>query len=101
MSDLAERLDLWATEASRRIADLTATPRLERIGRIIHVGDGVARVAGLPDAALDELSSLRRHHRRRLSWKGPHRLRPPRQHDAGGGWADRARYRADRGGSRR
>jgi len=58
MSDLAARLDLWTTEASERIRRLAVAPVVERIGRIVHVGDGVARVVGLPDAALDELLEL-------------------------------------------
>ncbi len=58
MNDLASRLELWATEASSRIKQVVAAPVVERIGRIVHVGDGVARVTGLPDAALDELLEL-------------------------------------------
>ena len=58
MSDLGARLDLWATEASKRLRSFSAAPIVERIGRIVHLGDGVARVVGLPDAALDELLEL-------------------------------------------
>ncbi|HVZ88301.1 MAG TPA: F0F1 ATP synthase subunit alpha [Polyangia bacterium] len=35
-----------------------AAPVIERIGRVMRIGDGVARVSGLPDAALDELLQL-------------------------------------------
>ena len=34
-------------------------PRLEEIGRVIHLGDGVASVSGLPETRLDELLLFR------------------------------------------
>lgn len=55
MSDLAAALDVWVAEATSRLGRFAPAPVVERIGRITHVGDGVARVSGLPDAALDEL----------------------------------------------
>ena len=58
MSDLAAALDVWAAEAASRMGHFSAATVVERIGRVTHVGDGVARVAGLPDAALDELLQL-------------------------------------------
>lgn len=58
MNDLATRLDRWTTGAAERLRRVAVAPVVERIGRIVHVGDGVARVVGLPDAALDELLEL-------------------------------------------
>jgi len=58
MSDLAASVDLWAAEAARRLGRFPVAPVVERIGRIVHIGDGVARVTGLPDAALDEILQL-------------------------------------------
>lgn len=55
MNDLAASLESWAAEAAQRLGRLPADPVVERIGRITHIGDGVARITGLPDAALDEL----------------------------------------------
>jgi F-type H+-transporting ATPase subunit alpha len=44
------------TEALRRnVADFTAGVSREQVGRIISVGDGIARVSGLPEAAVNEL----------------------------------------------
>jgi len=58
MIDLASSLDAWAAGAARRLGRFAAPPVIERIGRITHIGDGVARLTGLPDAALDELLQL-------------------------------------------
>ncbi len=58
MSALSASLETWAAGAARRLAQLAPAPVVERIGRITHIGDGVARVSGLPDAALDELLQL-------------------------------------------
>jgi F-type H+-transporting ATPase subunit alpha len=58
MSDLASALDRWAADSARRLGNIASAPVVERIGRITHVGDGVARLSGLPDAALDELLEL-------------------------------------------
>ena len=44
------------TEALRRhVADYTPAVGAEQIGRIVEVGDGIARVSGLPGAAVNEL----------------------------------------------
>jgi F-type H+-transporting ATPase subunit alpha len=58
MSDLAASLDVWAAGAARRLVQFPMAPAIERLGRVTHIGDGVARVSGLPDAALDELLQL-------------------------------------------
>src|SRR6202023_460682 len=44
------------TEAVQRlVADYVATVGAEQIGRIVEVGDGIARVSGLPGCAVNEL----------------------------------------------
>ena len=44
------------TEALRRhVAEYTPTVGSEQVGRIVEVGDGIARVSGLPGAAVNEL----------------------------------------------
>ncbi len=55
MATLADDLRAWLGKSRERIASAALEPRLERIGRVIHVGDGVATVTGLPDTRLDEL----------------------------------------------
>jgi F-type H+-transporting ATPase subunit alpha len=56
--DLDAALESWAAEAARAASVLAPRPIVERVGRLTQIGDGVARVAGLPDAALDELLEL-------------------------------------------
>jgi F-type H+-transporting ATPase subunit alpha len=58
MNDLSGALDAWADAAARQAREVQPRPAIERIGRVTQIGDGVARVAGLPDAALDELLQL-------------------------------------------
>ncbi|MGO9170907.1 MAG: F0F1 ATP synthase subunit alpha [Rhodomicrobium sp.] len=55
MATLTDELHDWLDKSRERIADLALEPRLEQIGRVVRVGDGVATVRGLPDACLDEL----------------------------------------------
>ncbi len=55
MTTLAEDLRGWIDRSRQRIGTLPMAPQLERVGRVLQVGDGVATVAGLPDARLDEL----------------------------------------------
>jgi F-type H+/Na+-transporting ATPase subunit alpha len=44
------------TEALRRhVAEYVPAPGAEQIGRIVEVGDGIARVSGLPGAAVNEV----------------------------------------------
>jgi F-type H+/Na+-transporting ATPase subunit alpha len=55
MTTLADDLRDWLAASRQRIADLPIEPRIEPIGRVIQVGDGVAMVSGLPETRLDEL----------------------------------------------
>jgi F-type H+-transporting ATPase subunit alpha len=52
---LADDLRGWLARSRMRIDRLAVEPRLEHVGRVMQVGDGVALVAGLPDTRLDEL----------------------------------------------
>ena len=55
MATLADDLRAWLEKSRERIATAALEPRLDRIGRVAHIGDGVATVTGLPDTRLDEL----------------------------------------------
>src|SRR5579883_3090670 len=55
MASLAESFRAWVALSRERIGRAPLDPRLARIGRIVHVGDGVATIEGLPDTRLDEL----------------------------------------------
>lgn len=55
MPTLADELKDWRKQAGERIAGASLEPLLESIGRVMHVGDGIATVSGLPDVRLDEL----------------------------------------------
>jgi F-type H+-transporting ATPase subunit alpha len=55
MTTLADDLQVWLGQSRRRIATAALAPRLEHIGRVAQLGDGVATVIGLPETRLDEL----------------------------------------------
>lgn len=55
MATLTDDLRGWLEQSRRRVAAASVQPRLERIGRVVQVGDGVAVVEGLPETQLDEL----------------------------------------------
>jgi F-type H+-transporting ATPase subunit alpha len=55
MAGLVEELRRWAQDSRQRLAALRLAPQLEHVGRVLQIGDGVAMVAGLPQARLDEL----------------------------------------------
>jgi len=55
MPALIDDLHDWLDQSRRRVRDLPLQPRLEQIGRVVQVGDGVATVQGLPETRLDEL----------------------------------------------
>jgi F-type H+-transporting ATPase subunit alpha len=52
---LDEELAAWVPRARARAAASAAVPRLEELGRVEQVGDGVASVSGLPHTRLEEL----------------------------------------------
>ncbi len=47
--------DDWIAQRRARLAGLRFAPEAASLGRVTSVGDGIARVSGLPDARLDEL----------------------------------------------
>ena len=55
MATLTEELHEWLDHSRERVARLPIEPRLEQIGHVMQVGDGVATVRGLPETRLDEL----------------------------------------------
>jgi F-type H+-transporting ATPase subunit alpha len=55
MATLADDLQAWLGRSRQRIENLALQPRLEQVGRVARVGDGVAIVTGLPETRLDEL----------------------------------------------
>ncbi len=55
MSTLTEDFHGWLKASRDRLATLTLEPRLEQIGHVLQVGDGVATIGGLPQTRLDEL----------------------------------------------
>lgn len=55
MTTLANDLRRWAGQSRKRLATLKVEPRLEQVGQVLRVGDGVATVSGLPETRLDEL----------------------------------------------
>ncbi len=55
MSDLRQILETWRSRATIGMERLGLTPRVEQIGHIISLGDGIATIGGLPDAQAEEL----------------------------------------------
>jgi F-type H+/Na+-transporting ATPase subunit alpha len=55
MADLKDGLERWLPQAQDAVERYRPAPRLEQIGRVERIGDGIAAVSGLPDVRLDEL----------------------------------------------
>jgi F-type H+-transporting ATPase subunit alpha len=55
MPALTDDLHDWLDQSRRRLRTLSLQPRLDQIGRVVQIGDGVATVQGLPETRLDEL----------------------------------------------
>jgi F-type H+-transporting ATPase subunit alpha len=55
VATLTDDLRAWIAQSRQRIGTLELKPRLEHVGHVIRVGDGVTTVSGLPEARLDEL----------------------------------------------
>ncbi|MGQ9371591.1 F0F1 ATP synthase subunit alpha [Azospirillum sp. ST 5-10] len=58
MPTLSNALDSWLDEARRRAGAAALGPRVEEVGRIERVGDGIALVSGLPEVRADEILRL-------------------------------------------
>ena len=55
MAGLQDTLEGWLPSARTEIERYQSVARIEHIGRIERIGDGIATLSGLPDARLDEL----------------------------------------------
>jgi F-type H+/Na+-transporting ATPase subunit alpha len=55
MADLTISAAEIADALRRHVSDFTPTVGTEQVGRIVEVGDGIARVSGLPGAGVNEL----------------------------------------------
>jgi F-type H+-transporting ATPase subunit alpha len=55
MAELTINTDDIAAALQRNLADFRPEVETTRVGRILEVGDGIARVGGLPDASVNEL----------------------------------------------
>jgi F-type H+/Na+-transporting ATPase subunit alpha len=55
MADLVISADEVEAALARHVADYTAVVVAEQVGRVVEVGDGIARVSGLPNASVNEL----------------------------------------------
>jgi F-type H+/Na+-transporting ATPase subunit alpha len=55
MSELVISADEVEAALARHVADYSAVVVAEQVGRVVEVGDGIARVSGLPNASVNEL----------------------------------------------
>ena len=55
MAELSINADEITAVLERHVTDYTPEVSTEQVGRIVEVGDGIARVSGLPNAAVNEL----------------------------------------------
>ena len=55
MATIADDLRTWLGQSRQRVQTFALEPRLEQVGHVAQIGDGVAAVTGLPDTRLDEL----------------------------------------------
>jgi len=55
MATLADDMHAWIDQSRAALRQVPLAPRIERVGRVVQAGDGVATVTGLPGARLDEL----------------------------------------------
>src|SRR5579885_1030292 len=55
MAELTINTSDIASVLEKHLKDFKPDMSISQVGRILEVGDGIARVAGLPDAAVNEL----------------------------------------------
>ncbi len=55
MAELSINADQIAEALRKHVGGFSATLEKARVGRVLEVGDGIARVSGLPDTAVNEL----------------------------------------------
>jgi len=58
MNDLRQTLETWRANALAGMAELGLKPKVEQIGHVLSVGDGIATITGLPDVKSEELLFL-------------------------------------------
>ncbi len=54
-SDPDTKMDAWLEQAMAKVGAATLGAKVEQIGRVEEVGDGIALISGLPDVRLNEL----------------------------------------------
>ena len=55
MAELTINADEIAAALRKHVGTFTPALSKDQVGRILEVGDGIARVSGLPDTAVNEL----------------------------------------------
>ena len=55
MAELVISADEVEAALARHVANYTPSVIAEQVGRVVEVGDGIARVSGLPGASVNEL----------------------------------------------
>ena len=55
MAELSINADQIAEALRKHVGGFSTTLEKARVGRVLEVGDGIARVSGLPDTAVNEL----------------------------------------------
>src|SRR5438105_9995839 len=55
MAELSINADQIAEALRKHVGGFSATLEKARVGRVIEVGDGIARVSGLPNTSVNEL----------------------------------------------
>src|SRR5690606_38244158 len=55
MPELTINADEIAAALRKHVETFTPSTELARVGRVLEVGDGIARIAGLPETAVNEL----------------------------------------------
>ncbi|HTZ78819.1 MAG TPA: F0F1 ATP synthase subunit alpha [Stellaceae bacterium] len=58
MNPLSGALEAWLPEAVDRIRAIRPEPRIEHVGRVARVGDGIATITGLPNVRAEEMLSF-------------------------------------------
>ena len=64
MPELTINADDIAAALARNVSDFTAGTEVEQVGRIAEVGDGIARVTGLPERDRERVARVRERRRR-------------------------------------
>ena len=63
MAELTINADEITAALEQHVDDYIPEVGTEQVGRIVEVGDGIARITGLPGAAVNEILEFARRHR--------------------------------------